>query len=114
MTFQVRDYDLSATLRSGQAFRWKRQGNGWEGVIDAHWVRLLSDEFSITAQTAAPISDWNWLKDYLQIDFGLHSVLQSFPDDEPMRAAVRACPGLRLLRQKPWECLSSFILSSTK
>src|SRR5262245_18430566 len=37
-----------------------------------------------------------------------------FPDDEPMHAAVTACRGLRLLRQEPWECLASFILSSTK
>jgi N-glycosylase/DNA lyase len=27
---------------------------------------------------------------------------------------VAACRGLRLLRQDPWECLASFILSSTK
>jgi N-glycosylase/DNA lyase len=31
-----------------------------------------------------------------------------------MRAAVSKCRGLRLLRQEPWECLGSFILSSTK
>jgi N-glycosylase/DNA lyase len=31
-----------------------------------------------------------------------------------MRRAVHACRGLRLLRQDPWECLASFILSSTK
>jgi N-glycosylase/DNA lyase len=31
-----------------------------------------------------------------------------------MRTAVAACRGLRLLRQDPWECLASFILSSTK
>jgi N-glycosylase/DNA lyase len=31
-----------------------------------------------------------------------------------MRAAINACGGLRLLRQDPWECLASFILSSTK
>jgi N-glycosylase/DNA lyase len=41
-------------------------------------------------------------------------VLATFPDDEPMRAAVNACRGLRLLRQDSWECLASFILSSTK
>ena len=40
--------------------------------------------------------------------------MRAFPDDEPMRAAVAACRGLRLLRQDPWECLASFILSSTK
>jgi N-glycosylase/DNA lyase len=31
-----------------------------------------------------------------------------------MRVSVEACRGLRLLRQDPWECLASFILSSTK
>ena len=31
-----------------------------------------------------------------------------------MQAAVGVCRGLRLLRQSPWECLASFILSSTK
>ena len=41
-------------------------------------------------------------------------MLKTFPDDEPMRAAVAACRGLRVLRQDPWECLASFILSSTK
>src|SRR6185436_7147385 len=28
--------------------------------------------------------------------------------------SVAACRGLRLLRQDPWECLASFICSSTK
>ncbi len=41
-------------------------------------------------------------------------MLKTFPDDEPMRRAVASCRGLRLLRQDPWECLASFILSSTK
>jgi hypothetical protein len=31
-----------------------------------------------------------------------------------MREAVAACRGLRLVRQEPWECLASFICSSTK
>src|SRR5204863_1057759 len=68
----------------------------------------------IMAETAAPVSDWNWLADYLQIELDLSQVLRTFPDDEPLRAAVTACHGLRLLRQDPWECLASFILSSTK
>jgi N-glycosylase/DNA lyase len=54
------------------------------------------------------------LSDYLQLDLNLAEVVRTFPDDEPIRAAVAACRGLRLLRQDPWECLASFILSSTK
>jgi N-glycosylase/DNA lyase len=112
--FPIRDYDLGATLESGQAFRWNRVDGGWNGVIHNRWVRLRVDEFSVTAEAAQPVADWSWLTNYLQIDLDLNLVVATFPDDEPIRAAVTACRGLRLLRQDPWECLASFILSSTK
>jgi len=112
--FNVRDYDLAATLTSGQAFRWQWRDGAWIGVIGNHWVRLHADEFSISAACAEPISEWNWLTEYLQLELDLNEMLMKFPDDEPTRAAVTACRGLRLLRQEPWECLASFILSSTK
>ena len=112
--FAVRDYDLAATLESGQAFRWNFIDGAWNGVIHNRWVRLRADEFSIRAQAAQPVRDWTWLQNYLQIDLDLHAVVATFPDDAPLRAAITACRGLRLLRQDPWECLASFILSSTK
>ena len=110
----VRDYDLAATLSSGQAFRWKECNGFWEGIIGQRWVRLQSCGEGILAEAAKPVTHWNWLTHYLQIDVDLGGVLLSFPDDEPMRRSVAACRGLRLLRQDPWECLASFILSSTK
>jgi N-glycosylase/DNA lyase len=112
--FAARDYDLAATLTSGQAFRWHQQDRWWAGVIGNRWVRLRSEPGSITAETVGPVTDWDWLAHYLQLQVDLGEVLREFPDDEPMRAAVAACRGLRLLRQDPWECLASFILSSTK
>ena len=110
----VRDYDLAATLDSGQVFRWRQNGNSWEGIVGEHFVRLTQTPGGIRAETAAPVADWQWLRDFLQTETDLAAVLKTFPDDEPMRAAVAACRGLRLLRQEPWECLASFILSSTK
>ena len=130
--FPVRDYDLAATLTSGQAFRWRQRDGWWEGTVSARWVRLKQTDQGILVEAVegresrveswnsaaldarCSTLEWNWLSDYLQTDIDLSSVLLSFPDDEPMRAAVTACRGLRLLRQEPWECLASFILSSTK
>ena len=114
VTFPLRNYDLAATLAGGQAFRWKPVGDAWEGVIGARWVRLHATQDRLHATTATPAGDWRWLTDYLQLDADLPAILASFPDDAPLRAAVAACPGLRLLRQEHWECLASFILSSTK
>ena len=113
-SFPVQHYDLDGPLSSGQAFRWRRSGEGWQGIIGSHWVWLSAGRDSIIAQTAEPCDDWSWLRSYLQLDLALNEVLATFPQDKPILAAVTACRGLRLLRQEPWECLASFILSSTK
>ncbi len=110
----VADYDLATTLASGQAFRWQPGAGVWTGVIHRHWVQLHGVPGGIEATTAGPVTDWSWLTHYLQTDLDLPTVLASFPADEPLRAAVQHARGLRLLRQDPWECLASFILSSTK
>ncbi len=112
--FPVQDYDLAATLASGQAFRWRQVGDAWEGVVSGRWVRLRQAGNVLRAETVTPQADWHWLRDHLQFDVSLAAVLSTFPNDEPMRASVAACRGLRLLRQEPWECLVSFICSSTK
>ena len=112
--FAVCDYDLAATLNSGQAFRWTADGAGWMGVVGSNWVRLEPGPDSILAETAGPVDRWDWLTHYLQLELDYPQMLAGFPKDEPMHAAISACRGLRLLRQDPWECLASFILSSTK
>jgi N-glycosylase/DNA lyase len=113
--FTAVNYDLGATLASGQAFRWRRRDGVWTGVVGGRWVRLRPGPGQIEAQTAAPEGDWQWLRHYLQLDVNLTEVLAAFPqEDAALQAAVRACAGLRLLRQEPWECLASFICSSTK
>ena len=113
--FAVENYDLAATLASGQAFRWRSGPGGWTGVADGRWVRLRAAAGRITVETAAPAGDWQWLRHYLQLDVSLPEILAAFPRDDPaLQAAVRACAGLRLLRQEPWECLASFICSSSK
>jgi len=113
-SFPVRDYDLAATLASGQAFRWRPVGEAWEGVVAGRWVRLRQVGDELHAETIEPQPDWEWLREFLQLDVDLAAVVATFPDDEPMRASVAACRGLRLLRQEPWETLVSFICSSTK
>ena len=110
----VRDYDLAATLDSGQVFRWRRNGTAWDGVLGKHFIRLTQTDRGIQAVAAAPVADWNFLREFLQTETDLAAILKTFPDDEPMNTAVACCPGLRLLRQEPWECLASFILSATK
>jgi N-glycosylase/DNA lyase len=112
--FAAREYDLAATLASGQAFRWYARGEAWFGVVHGRWVELRATPDGISAATSEPQLEWSWLETYLQTSVQLEAILATFPEDSAMRASVEACRGLRLLRQDPWECLASFILSSTK
>jgi len=110
----VEDYDLVGTLNSGQAFRWTPGQDGWRGVVDSRWIRVRTCGKALLAEVAEPCAHWGWFSDYFQVERELGRVIATFPDDAPMRAALAACRGLRLLRQDPWECLASFICSSTK
>ncbi len=118
--FAVQDYDLDATLTSGQVFGWEPRAESWIGVVNGRWVKLTQTPRRgiILAQTAEPQTEWSWLADYLQAGVDLDQILATFPTDPQSRAwrdaAIESCRGLRLLRQDPWECLASFILSSTK
>jgi N-glycosylase/DNA lyase len=113
--FPVQNYNLAATLGCGQAFRWRTEGQAWAGVVHGRWVQLSQpNPDTLHATTTAPEPDFTGLRRYLRLDEDFAAQLASFPDDAPLRAAVAHCRGLRLLRQEPWECLASFILSSTK
>jgi N-glycosylase/DNA lyase len=111
----VSDYDLDATMTSGQVFGWEQTGHGWVGVVDTHWVCLQPCSSGIRASTATAHRDWTWLRHFLQTEVNLPELLATFPaNDAHLTTALASCRGLRLLRQSPWECLASFILSSTK
>jgi len=117
-TFPLRDYNLAATLTSGQAFRWREvdgHENTWENIIAGRWIRLSVKGKTLHAQTATLQKDWQWLTDYLQLEVNLKEILAAFPKDDPHLAAARkTCRGLRLLKQDPWETLAGFICSSNK
>lgn len=116
---EVSGYQLDATLGSGQTFRWKRVtgGGGWEGVIHGRWVRLSQGHGGVevwTVRGSAEAQTFDWIRRYLRVDEDLDAILAGFPNDPILEEAVARWRGLRLLRQDPWECLASFILSSTK
>jgi N-glycosylase/DNA lyase len=110
-TIRVADYSLDHTLDSGQVFRWRKAADGsWTGVLGRQWVRLRQQGDRIEVEADDPVE----VARFFQWDVNLREIVAMFPNDEHLAAAVAACRGLRLLRQDPWECLASFITSSTK
>ena len=95
IVLRVRNYDLAATLDSGQIFRWQEQDGSWIGVVGKHRVRLTQTHDGIHAETVVPVKNWDWLREFLQTEVDWAAVLETFPDDAPMRAAVGASRDLR-------------------
>lgn len=53
------------------------------------------------------------VRDYLNLEQDLEGFRHQFAEDPCLGPALRGYAGLRVLRQDPWECLFSFITSST-
>lgn len=110
-------YDLKRTIESGQAFHWvPSEEDSWETAWRGSWVGVqqVSSSEIILKTNSVDDDALNQVADYFQCGVDVASIIRSFPDDTLMQKAIECCSGLRLLRQDPWLCLASFILSSTK
>ncbi len=106
-------FDLEATLDSGQVFHWLPSGEGWWcGCIGDRLVRVRAAAAGIGVE---PAESGELVRRYFRLDEDHPGILASFPRDDPALAeAVAYCPGLRIIRQPPWECLATFLTSSLK
>ncbi len=106
--------DLEATLKSGQAFRWREYKEWHWGVIGQHAFALRQTEGRLLFRSSAPSTDEarTALQSYFRLDDNLESIYKGMSTDRRLKEAISKHNGLRLLRQDPWECLVSFVCSS--
>ncbi len=107
------EIDLTATLDGGQAFRWRREGDGYRGVIGRSVLRLSrTDEGVLVRHVAGEAPEPQAITRYLSLDFDLGAFRQRHAADPGLAPALAACAGLRVLCQDPWECLCGYICSA--
>ncbi|MGO9245519.1 MAG: DNA-3-methyladenine glycosylase family protein [Verrucomicrobiia bacterium] len=116
----VSDFSLATTLECGQAFRWQRHADGWfVGVVGQEIWRLRQTNHALEWNVVSPSTidhrpSTISVERYLSLDVSLPKILKTFPRDPLLHQAARDHHGLRVIRQEPWECLASFIASSSK
>src|SRR5205823_3607438 len=96
--------DLAATLQGGQAFRWRHADGSWTGVLDGAGARIAGDRVEGPADDA--------VRRYFRFEPEDAARRARLAKDEVLAPAVAAHPGLRLLRQDPWEATVAFITSA--
>ena len=113
-------FDLAGSLESGQAHRWKKLGDGWySGVLGSHLVHIRQNGAGVEYQVAGAnvresVAGINsLLHSYFRLDDDIRAIYADICRDRRVEQMVVRYPGLRILRQEPWECTVAFICSAT-
>ena len=115
-------FDLELSLTMGQAFRWRElppdfygDSHRWfSGVIGENLVHIRQADAGVEYRVGGPYgereataADDELLRRYFRLDDDIDVIYASIARDPKMDTIMREFPGLRLLRQDPWECLLS-------
>ena len=96
--------DVEYSINSGQVFLWGKSGQYWYGINGQDILRL--DKKGI-------IKSYQNLKtDFFRKNDDFDKIINSISRDKIVRNTIRKYSGLRILRQDPFQCLISFIISS--
>lgn len=106
------DFLLDVTLSSGQAFRWRRHGEGWCGVLGRGVITVRQDGARLAYETSDEALTPEQVSRYFALDLDLPDILRQIDVDMQVHQAIVRYRGLRVLRQEPWETLASFICAS--
>ncbi len=96
--------NVENSINSGQVFLWKKNDDFWYGVNGEDILRIDKNGQINSFQ--------NSKMDFFRENDNLEDIIKSISKDKTVKKAVKQYPGLRILRQDPFQCLISFIVSS--
>jgi len=95
---------LENTINSGQVFLWKNYKDFWYGV-NGQDILKINSLGKITSYAKRRY-------DFFRNDDDMKKIIRSISKDKTTKVAVKKYLGLRLIRQDPFQCFISFIVSS--
>ena len=96
--------NVENSINSGQVFLWKKNKEFWNGV-NGNDVLRVDENGNINSYQNDKI-------DFFRQNDNLEKIIKSISKDKTVKIAVKKFQGLRILRQDPFQCLISFIVSS--
>lgn len=95
--------NIDQTINSGQVFLWEKHDNTWYGV-DGQNIFVINQ----TKISSLKKDEY----DFFRNGDDLKKIFKEISKDKIISDAVKKFSGLRLLRQDPFQCYISFIVSS--
>lgn len=111
-TFRCDSLNLLYTLECGQAFRWRKRDGWYFGVVRGHIIKIRQDGLHFTFYTAPTPDNYSLVAHYFALDEDYQAIVRALAQDPVLAPIVEEYYGLRIVRQEPWECLISYIISA--
>lgn len=105
-------YNLARTLSCGQVFRWQWRNSAATGVFAGRVIRVSQDDDGVHVDGLSGAEQIPHLRRYLGLDEPLAAIERQLARDPVLRGSIAQSTGIALMRQDPWECLISFIISA--
>ena len=96
------NFDYS--INSGQVFLWEKIDTKWYG-IDGKRILVLESSQKFK-------KNMKYETDFFRLDDNFEKISNDLKNDSYVKNALKIFPGLRLIRQNPFQCYISFIVSS--
>ena len=108
------DMDLKKIAESGQVFRAKEMAPGLYRFVHKQSALFISKKAPRVFEASCTPAEWEkiWVP-YFDLDEDYKIRPEDFGNPY-LKKAVQAGQGIRILKQDPWECLVSFIISQRK
>ena len=94
--------NLDDTINSGQVFLWKKFDSKWYGV-NGKKVLILEEKLDKNNKD---------IHNFFRFDDNFQKIKNQLSKDNVVKDAIKKFPGMRILRQDPFQCYISFIVSS--
>jgi N-glycosylase/DNA lyase len=103
-------FDPVISINSGQVFLWEKHKNSWYGVHGDQVIKFTQSDNGIEFLSFP--EDKSCDQKIFRLDDNIKKIFEEISHDPLIRRLVGAYPGLRLIRQKPHQCLFSFVCAS--
>jgi len=105
-------YSLARTLASGQCFRWTLDHGSARGIVDGTVARVAQRTRHLVVSWDGPRRSAARLRRHLGADQPLAAIEATLVRDRVLRRLLPMTSGIALMRQDPWECLVSYVVSA--
>ena len=96
------EVNLNDTINSGQVFLWKKFDSKWYGINGKNML-ILEDKLDTNCKD---------IHNFFRFDDDFQKIKKVLSKDRILKEAIKNFPGMRILRQDPFQCYISFIVSS--